>query len=80
MSENSDIDCLKENFKLVDLQAPRGIHPKLFSLVKPPIEKVFSLTTLNQVYRGIRQRIPDQAFLTPRWQSWMFSMRCRRTI
>ena len=47
---------------MVDLQAPKGIHPRLFSLVKQPIERVFSLTTLNQVYRGIRQRIPDQAF------------------
>jgi putative hemolysin len=48
--------------KLVDLQAPKGVSPRLFSWVKPPIERVFSLTTLNQVYRGIRQRIPHQAF------------------
>ncbi|MCB1122198.1 MAG: hypothetical protein KJT03_11660 [Verrucomicrobiae bacterium] len=48
--------------KLVDLQAPRGIPPRLFSFLKPPIERVFSLDTLNDVYRGIRQRIPEQAF------------------
>ncbi|MCZ6672648.1 MAG: lysophospholipid acyltransferase family protein, partial [Verrucomicrobia bacterium] len=51
-----------EDIKLVDLQAPKGIPPRLFSLVKPPIERVFSLTTLNSVYRGIRERLPDQPF------------------
>ena len=62
MSKTQKIAQFEEEIKLVDLQAPKGIHPRLFSLVKQPIERVFSLTTINQVYRGIRQRIPDQAF------------------
>ena len=53
---------MEEDIKLVDLQAPKGFPSRIFSMVKPPIERVFSLTTLNDVYRGIRRRIPDLEF------------------
>lgn len=53
---------LEEAHKLVDIQAPRGMPPGIFSMLKPPLERVFSLTTLNAVYRGIRRRIPTQPF------------------
>jgi hypothetical protein len=53
---------MDEDFKLVDLQAPKGISPRLFSFLKSPLERVFSVSALNDVYRGIRQRVPDQPF------------------
>lgn len=62
MSESSTSESSEHNLKLVDLEAPRGFSPRLFSYVKPPIEKLFSLNTLNETYRGIRQRIPEQEF------------------
>jgi putative hemolysin len=62
MATPSTMPSRPDEVKLVDLQAPKGIPPRLFSWVKPPIEKVFSLDTVNEVYRGIRQRIPEQAF------------------
>ena len=62
MSEISASDFSEQDLKLVDLEAPQGIPPRIFSWVKPPIEKLFSLKTLNETYRGIRQRIPEQEF------------------
>lgn len=53
---------MDEDFKLVDLQAPKGISPRLFSFLKSPLERAFSVSALNDVYRGIRQRVPDQPF------------------
>ncbi len=61
MSGISSSENAEHDLKLVDLEAPEGIPPRLFSLVKPPIEKLISLKTLNETYRGIRQRIPEQA-------------------
>ncbi len=51
-----------EGIKLVDLPTPKGISPRLFSFIKPPIERAFSVSALNDVYRGIRQRVPEQPF------------------
>lgn len=62
MSETPQPFATEQEVKLVDLCAPRGIPTKVFSWFKTPIERVFSLDTLNDVYRGIRRRIPDQPF------------------
>ena len=53
---------MEDDIKLVDLQAPKGFPSPIFSLVKPPIEKAFRLTTLNDVYRGVRRRISELDF------------------
>ncbi len=53
---------VEKDVKLVDLQAPKVIPERLFSFVKSPIERVFSLDTLNEVYRGVRRRVRHKHF------------------
>ena len=53
---------VEKDVKLVDLQAPKAIPKRLFSFVKSPIERAFSLDTLNEVYRGVRRRVRQKHF------------------
>ena len=53
---------VEEDVKLVDLQAPKAVPQPLFSFVKSPIERAFSLDTLNEVYRGVRRRVRQKHF------------------
>ena len=53
---------IEEDVKLVNLQAPKAIPKRLFSLAKPPLERAFGLDTLNEVYRGVRQRVRQKHF------------------
>lgn len=62
MSERLEFSDPDADVKLVDLSVPKGLSPRLFSILKPPIERAFSVSALNDVYRGIRRRVPEQPF------------------
>ena len=53
---------VEKDVKLVDLQAPKVIPERLFSIVKSPIERAFRLDILNEVYRGVRRRVRHKHF------------------
>ncbi len=61
--KDDEQDAFEEkDVKLVDLRTPKAVPERLFSLVKPPIERALSLDALNDVYRGIRQRVREKHF------------------